>query len=396
MYTSLKLRLKPPRLLKKPSKQTLQGWQFVFIMWLLSRLLIIIAIQLIAPHYPATPAEHAQPFPLNFVPGFIPKTGLELFTHWDAAWFKQIVTQGYDYADDGKMHNIAFFPVFPLAVRTVMTLGFSYEIAGLLVNNLALLGAMILLYRWAKKHHGESAAKWATAVMAWCPFSLFGTVIYSEGLFLLFSTAALMAFEKEQYARAALWGALTTATRVTGVALIPTFLFVAWRERRHQFAYVVGLAASGGLLLFILYCWIRFGDPLAFVHVQKAWGGTSGVNWQGWLAMIGYLFKWQWGAVNAFTKLFMVFGGAYLFWHLRHQLSRVALTYGFFSILLILLSGATLSVNRYVYGIPSASLALGLLLSRHRHRHWGYATMGLFATLLVGFSIRFAWWRWVA
>jgi len=34
--------------------------------------------------------------------------------------------------------------------------------------------------------------------------SLFGTVIYSEGLYLLFSTAALRAFDKQQYAFVAL------------------------------------------------------------------------------------------------------------------------------------------------------------------------------------------------
>lgn len=394
MSSSLKLPMKPPRLGGNLSEQSLQGLRFVFVMWLLSRLLIIIAMQIIAPHYPATPAEHPIPFPLNFVPGFVPTSSLELFTHWDAAWFKQIATQGYNYVDDGKMYNIAFFPVFPLVVRAVMSLGFSFEIAGLLVNNLALLGAMILLYRWVEERHGDSAAKWATAVMAWCPFSLFGTVIYSEGLFLLFSTAALRAFEKHQYARAALWGALTTGTRVTGVVLIPTFFVVAWREKRPPIAYLVGLATSGGLLLFMLYGWIRFGHPLAFVHVQKAWGTASGINLQGWWSMVVNLFHWRWGAVKEFTKLFMVFGSAYLFWYLRHQITRVATVYGLFSILLIINSGAVLSVNRYVYGIVTASLALGVLLSRHPR--WGYATMGLFGTMLVGFAIRFSWWRWVA
>jgi len=391
--TRLKLPIRSPKWGENLSAQSLQGLRFVFVMWLLSRLLIIIAMQLIAPYYPATPAEH-ELLPLDFVPGFIPKPGLELFTHWDSAWFKQIITQGYDYAPDGKMHNIAFFPVFPLVVRAVMSLGFSVEIAGLLVNNLALLGAMILLYRWVEERHGDSAARWATAVMAWCPFSLFGTVIYSEGLFLLFSTAALRAFEKHQYARAALWGALTTGTRVTGVTLIPTFIFLAWREKRPPIAYFVGLATSGGLLLFMLYCWVRFGDPLAFVHVQKAWGTASGINWQGWWSMVVNLFQWRWGAVKEFTKLFMVFGSAYLFWYMRHQITRVATVYGLFSFLLIINSGAILSVNRYVYGVVSASLALGVLLSRHRR--WGYATMGLFGTMLVGFAIRFAWWRWVA
>jgi Gpi18-like mannosyltransferase len=350
-------------------------------------------MQLLAPYYPATPVVHDLP-PMNFVPGYVPKPGWELFTHWDAAWFMQIVTQGYDYADDGKMHNIAFFPLFPLAMRAVMTLGFPAEVAGLLVNNLALLGAMILLYRWTEENHGISAARWATAVMAWCPFSLFGSVIYSEGLFVLFTTAALRDFEKGQYARAAVWGALTTATRVTGVALIPTFLIVAWREGRPNRAYLVGLATSLGLLSFMVFCAVRFGDPLAFVHVQKAFGTATGFNWQGWWLTIVFLFYLRFGAVKELTKLLMVFGGGYLLWHLRAQISRVAVVYGFCSIALILNSGAILSVNRYVYGIVSMSMALGLLLSRHRS--WGYGTMGLFGILLIGFAIRFSWWRWVA
>jgi Gpi18-like mannosyltransferase len=262
------------------------------------------------------------------------------------------------------------------------------------VNNLALLGALMLLYRWTEEHYGISAARWATAVMAWCPFSLFGSVIYTEGLFLLLSTAALRDFEKGQYARAAVWGALTTATRVTGVTLIPTFLIVAWREGRPNRAYLVGLASSLGLLSFMVFCAIRFGDPLAFVHVQKTWGTTTGFNLGGWWGIVVNLFKLRLGAFTELSKLLMVFGGGYLLWYFRAQISRVAVVYGFCSLLLIIFSGAVLSVHRYVYGIVSMSMALGLLLSRHRR--WGYATMGLFGIFLVSLSLRFAWWRWVA
>jgi Gpi18-like mannosyltransferase len=363
-------------------------------MWLLSRLAIVVAMQILAPSYPGASAELPRPLPLDFVPGFVPKPSLELFTHWDAAWFRQIVIQGYDYAPDGKMHNIAFLPLFPLAVRTVMSFGFSFEIAGLFANNFAFLGALILVYRWVEEWHGRRAARWATAVMAWCPFSLFGTVIYSEGLFLLLSTAALRAFEKHQYARAALWGAMTTATRVTGLALLPTFLFVAWRERRPAIAYVVAVVTCVGLLAFSAYCGIRFGDPLAFIRVQKAWGTSTGINWEYWHSVFYNLFKWRIGALREFTKLVMLFGGGYLLWYLRAELTRVCAVYGFVSLLLIVNSGATLSVNRYVYGVVSVSVALGLLLSRNRR--WGYATMGLFGVSLVGFAIYFAWWRFIA
>ena len=394
MSVSLKLRIKPPNSSTTPLSQSAQGLIFVIAMWLISRIVIVIAMQVLAPLYPGIPAEHPLPVPLSFTPGFVPKSSWDLFTHWDAAWFEQIVTQGYDYADDGKMHNIAFFPLFPIVVRGAMALGLPFVAAGLLVNNLALLGAMILLYRWADERHGVNAARWATATMAWCPFSLFGTVIYSEGLFLLLSTAALRAFEKHQYGRAALWGALTTATRVTGVTLIPTFLLVAWRERRPVIAYIVALAAGLGLLSYAVFCAIHVGDPLAFVHVQKAWGTASGFNWEGWLLTFRNMFQLKFGAIKEMTKVVMVFGSAYLFWYFRGQLSRVALIYGYCSVAVILSSGAILSVNRYVYGTVSASLAFGLLLSRYPRL--GYAIMGFFGVLLVGFTVRFSWWRFIA
>lgn len=394
MSSILKQRFESLRYSAKPSAHTLQGLSFVIAMWLISRLVIIITMQVISPYYPTTPVIQPPPGPLDFIPGFIPQPGWELFAHWDAAWFTQIATMGYSYVDDGNMYNVAFFPVLPLAMRALMSLGIPVNIAGVLVNNFAFLGALILLYRWAEEHHGVGAARWSAAVLAWCPFSLFGTAIYSEGLFLLLTTASIRAFEKGQYFRAALWGALTTATRVTGAALLPSFLFVAWRERRPPIAYIAALATGLGMLCFMIFCAIKLNDPLAFVHVQKAWTLKGGVDWRGWWDMFVTVFTWQHSAIRDLTKLVMFFGGGYLLWHFRSQLSRVAVIYGFCSLGLIFLSGAMWSINRYVYGIISMSLALGLLLSRHPR--WGYATMGLFGVLLVGFTIRFSWWRWIA
>ena len=109
-------------------------------------------------------------------------------------------------------------------------------------------------------------------MLAWCPFSLFCTVIYTEGLFLFLTASALRAFERGEYIWAAFWGALTTATRGPGVALIPAFWLTAWREKRPPLAYAAGFASAIGLFLFSLYCGIDLGDPLAFIRIQKAWG----------------------------------------------------------------------------------------------------------------------------
>lgn len=185
------------------------GWTnrvvFVIAMWFLSRLVIVAAMQLIAPLDDKPPATYDRP-PLGFVTGFVPTASWQLFSHWDGAWYRRIATLGYEFANDQQWHSVAFFPLFPLIIRGVMLLGLRFEVAGTLVNNLAFLGALLLVYHWAQKRHGISAARWATAVLAWCPFSLYGTVIYTEGLFLLLTTAALRAFDNRQHAWAALWG----------------------------------------------------------------------------------------------------------------------------------------------------------------------------------------------
>ncbi len=378
----------------KANKWT-NGLIFVIAMWLLSRLVIVGMMQLIAPlTSPLSENYYVNPIPLGYVPGSVPQSGWGLFAHWDGAWYLKIATEGYDYAKNvqlNSLYSIAFFPLFPLLIRGVMILGFSAEVAGVLVSNLAFLGALLLVYRWVEERHDINSARWATAVLAWCPYSLYGTAIYTEGLFLLVTTASLRAFEKGQYVWAAIWGAMATATRVTGVMLVPTYVFVALRERRPAIAYATALITGLGLLLFIIYCAVSFGDPLAFLHVQRGWRETvGGFDWRGWLKVFitGLTFSSQ------FIKFVMVFGGGYLLWHLRHKLSRVLVIYGFCSLGLLLSTGSLMSIDRHAYAIVSLPIALGVLLAQYPR--WGYAVVGYFAIVLANFSLRFARWLWVS
>jgi len=342
-------------------------------------------MQVIAPLICKKPPLYNPPLPLGFVSGFLPKSGWELFSNWDGKWYSQIATSGYSYADDGQYHSVAFYPLFPLLIRGLMSLGMPLEISGVLLNSLAFLGALVVVYFWVEERYDTGAAKWTNAVLAWCPFSLFCTVIYTEGLFLLLTTAALRFFERGEYILAAICGALTTATRGPGVALIPAFLLVAWREKRPPMAYIAGFASAIGFLSFSLYCAIHFGDPLAFIHVQKAWVQPS------WWEIFGQIFQLR---LSAISRVVMIFGAGYLLWFFRNRLSTTLLTYGFCSLALLSNSGALRSVNRYAYGIVPLSIALGLLLAAKPR--WAYGLMGLFGLFLLYVSVRFASWLWVA
>jgi hypothetical protein len=359
---------------------------FVITTWAVSRLLIIIMMQLVAPALPFAPANvWSAAGPLT---GFTPKLGWDLFTHWDGVWYERVATQGYDYVNDDQQNSIAFFPLFPLLIYLLMKGGVSFAVAGTLINNLAFLGALVVLYGWVEPIHGAKTARWVTAILAWCPFSVFGTVTYTEGLFLLCTTAALRAFDQKQYRWAAFWGALATATRAPGIVLVPAFLIVAWREKRPAVAYLTAIAASGGILLFSLYCAIQFHDPLAFWREQQSWTHA------GWGALLLKIATKGSLALDSFAKLFVLLGSSWLFWRLRHQLGRVAMIYGYCSLALLLVSGATGSFNRFAFAIVSISFAVGLWLAQHPR--WGYVVISSFVIGLASLAIRFAWWGWVA
>jgi Gpi18-like mannosyltransferase len=408
------------------------GLFFALAMWLCSRLIIAAAMFLITPLLPT---------PSNGVPATL---SWDTFFAWDSLLYKKIASSGYDYSLERKEYLVAFFPLFPLLSRAVMSIGLPFEVAGTLVNNLAFLGALIVLYAWINERHGMITARWVTAVLAWFPQSLFGTVIYSEGVYLLFSTAALRAFDQKQNGWTALWGAMATATRPTGIAMIPAFLLASWKERRGIKAYLASLATAGGLFLYSLFCQIQFGDALAFINAQKAWRPSLGFDWQGWWKMLMQITigaaNWKYGWIKdplhpvlfgiilscgyilwrcrqrlgsvavgyGFTTLVLllwllagdplintvtVFGGAYLLWHFRTQLTPITVIYGFCSLALIFASGGTWSLSRIAYGIVSLSVALGMLFSRYPR--WGYLTLPFFAILLASFTIRFSQKLWV-
>lgn len=409
------------------------GLLFTTTMWLSSRLFLGIVMLLIAPLLPAPPN------------GVAPTFGWQVFYAWDSEHYEKIATSGYEYLNDGKGHNVAFFPLYPLIIRFFMNLGLSFEMTGTLVNSVAFLAALYVIYLWVKEFYSDSAARWVIAVLAWCPSSVFGTVIYTEGLYILLSAGALRAFDKQQYGWTVLCGALATATRPTGIALIPAFWIAAWVQRRRPIAYIAGLATAIGLLLYCLYCAVNFGDPLAFIHAQRGWRpNLGGVEWLRWWKMLMQItignYNWKHGGIKdplhpllflliiglgycvwhfrkklgsakvdySFAVLILglwllagdplintvaVFGSAYLLWHLRTQLTPVTLSYGFCGLGLLLASGGTWSLSRLVYGIVSSPVALGVLFSRHPR--WGYLTLFFFFILLTTFSIRFAQDLWV-
>ncbi|MEM8602447.1 MAG: mannosyltransferase family protein [Cyanobacteria bacterium P01_H01_bin.121] len=416
-----------------------QRWQrglwFASLMWLGSRLLILLVMLGIAPLLEPPPG------------GELAQVAWTTLAGWDGNFYREIATQGYSQAPIA-----AFFPLFPVLIWLLTRFSLTAVQAGVLLNSVAFWGALLLLYIWVEAQHDRESARWATAFLAWCPFSLFGTVIYTEGLFLVLTTAALRAFECRRYAIAGVCGALASATRLPGIVLVPTFILMAWRSRRSLAAYGAALVSSLGLVAYILYNWLRFGDPLFFLVAQQEWNraqafwgqhwaymlgqislGTTNLTaagivdlWHplsfigilgclvglgGWrsrhddrlsrkqllaadlgLISLGVLF-WLLGG-DPLINTMMVIGGISLLGVQRKKLSPILLIYGVLSFVLLVGTGRTASLERYAYGIISLPIALALTLNGWPR--YQYATVIFFGIVLITYSLRFAHHLWVA
>ena len=154
------------------------------------------------------------------------------WTHWDGEWYRRIAVDGYTNlpVDETGQRDIAFFPLSPLAVRSLATVVGDVDVASLLVSNAAPLATLILLYRLVRRHSEPAIARGAILLLAFFPFSYFLGAMYSESLFLLAAGCALTFAEQERWPAAGLCGALAGMTRVTGALIAPALLLLFWSD----------------------------------------------------------------------------------------------------------------------------------------------------------------------
>jgi len=209
-----------------------------------------------------------------------------LMARWDTAFYYSIATGGYRWTPEVFQHeNVVFFPLLPMVMRWGgALLGGHPLLAGVIVSHVAFAGAVALLYRLAILDVGEALAWPVVLLLATFPYALFYSAVYTESLFLLFSVGAWYAVRRERPGWAALSGLAAGLTRPNGFWLtLPLALLVGCQTRiryvsdtgliriRYPLRLAV-LAPLAGAALYSAYLWIHFGDALAWMHGQAAWG----------------------------------------------------------------------------------------------------------------------------
>ena len=220
-----------------------------------------------------------------------PNELVNLQARWDTDFYYHIATTGYQWDRSVFLHqNVVFFPLYPLLMRWGgALLGGHPLLAGTIVSLAAFAGAIVLLYRLAALELGEDKAWPVILLVSTYPFALFYSVVYTESLFLLLTVGAFYAMRRRHLLLAALCGVAAGLARPNGFWLALPLLWLAvsapssapddatsphswWRDRRRVAAVLVALAPLAGTAIFSAYLYGRFGDALAWMHGQAAWG----------------------------------------------------------------------------------------------------------------------------
>jgi hypothetical protein len=210
---------------------------------------------------------------------------------WDSVWYLRIADSGYG----DSAPRAAFFPLYPLLVRSVGTLfGGSHGgllVAAYLVSLAAFLAALVLLYRLAELELGQRLARPTLLLLALFPAAVYFGAPYSESLFLLLAVGAFYAARTNRWAWAGACAGLASGTRSAGLLLLLPLGLIWWDARPRRLGDAAWLAlAPVGIAAYAAWLGLVEGDALRFLDVQEAWSRDFSLPlagaWDGFVAAV--------------------------------------------------------------------------------------------------------------
>jgi hypothetical protein len=172
---------------------------------------------------------------------------------WDSAWYLVIAHYGYrPELGSYTAARDAFFPLYPLGLRTLSDVGLPAVLAGVLFSLAAFALALYGTHRLATLELGGSGrpgageiARLAVLVTALAPMAFYFSAVYSESLYLALSVGLFWCARQGRWAWTGVLGALAVATRSTGLVLLAPALMLYLYGPREDIAPDFGLQRLG-------------------------------------------------------------------------------------------------------------------------------------------------------
>ena len=337
---------------------------------------------------------------------------------WVWAWANFDGVHYLTIAQHGYMAQFTqvFFPLFPLLLRLLGSLtGDRFLIiTGQTISFLSMALALVFLRKLLIFDYKPSVVFRTIIILLLFPTSFFFAAIYTESLFLLLVILTFYFARKRNWWLCAVTGALASATRITGILLLPT-LFIEFINSRPfgknmrdalvqkiiffiktPLVYIMPL----GFIIYAFYLQKNYGDWLYFWHAQPAFGAERSagiilppqVIWRYLKILLTVPFSSN-GFFPAVLE-FTAFCGAVLLMIIGHK-QRIRLSYLVFGWSIILVpsfTGTLSSMPRYILLAFPLYLVLGILL---RRKLWFLIVCSIFSLLLILLTSYFIRGLWV-
>lgn len=279
----------------------------------------------------------------------IPTDPVSTFLRYDSNHFRTIATNGYTPMES------AFFPLYPLLVKGISyATGISISLSLFIISFGFLIASAIVLSYWLRfelKLRKSKISPWAViGLIAIFPTSFYMILGYSESLFVFITIASLFAYRKGNYWLAAIGMAFATATRVQGGALAIFFLldYLFNRKWSDWKKLVPVIAAPLGLIAYMIYLGLTFGNPFEFIAAQQNWGRLDGNIIENLISSFRPPYLWYLPVLGV------------TLWAVWKYLGKTWFIYCLIFILIPISSGRLDSLNRYILALPPLFLALAL------------------------------------
>lgn len=201
------------------------------------------------------------------------------WANFDGVHYLTIAKYGYS-----AQFTQAFFPLYPLILGfgELVNKEWNFIVTGLLISFTAFfLGVFLFRKLLAKDYHRVVVQRslWFLLIF---PTSFYFAALYTESLFFLLVMGALLFAREKRWWLSSIFGAAATATRVTGIFLLPALLWEFYDSRKSDLSFRENLKklifspilylVPLGLLSYMVYLQRIFSDALYFFHAQSVFG----------------------------------------------------------------------------------------------------------------------------
>src|SRR3989344_2187325 len=176
------------------------------------------------------------------------------WANFDGVHYLSIAASGYQ-------DNERFLPAFPLLIRFFTALfgggepySAIYFFTAIGIVHLLFFASLVLLYKLVRIDFSEKVAFASVVFLLVFPASFFYVSIYSESLFLFLTLSSFYLARKQLWFGAGITGMFLSATRIVGIAILPSLLYEFLKQKKKWSLKSVPLFfVPLGLLVYALF-----------------------------------------------------------------------------------------------------------------------------------------------